>query len=203
MEWIASGARVAAAAGRRGVLAARLPGVIAGGSRWSASASAAAASTGAAVKLSAKVPVRFKNKLPSADKPPCVILHGMLGSASNWRGLLARGDLFDSDQYIAAVDLRNHGSSEHASTMTYPEMCKDVIEYSRMLGVDKAHIIGHSMGGKVAMTLALTVSAQSPVYHPMQPCNHATMQPCIRAISLFPSLVSSSSLFSATSSERI
>jgi len=179
MEWIASGARVAAAAGRRGVLVARLPGVIAGGSRWSASASAAAASTGAAVKLSAKVPVRFKDKLPSADKPPCVILHGMLGSASNWRGLLARGDLFASDQYIAAVDLRNHGSSEHASTMTYPEMCKDVIEYSRMLGVDKAHIIGHSMGGKVAMTLALTVSAQSPVHHPMQPCHISVSISCL------------------------
>lgn len=109
------------------------------------------------VELSSRVPHRLKDKSPDpAGKPPVVILHGMLGSANNWRSVLSRPDFFSGpEDYVCAIDLRNHGQSQHAPTMSYEEMCDDVEEFARRMGVRSAHLIGHSMGGKVAMTLAL------------------------------------------------
>lgn len=89
--------------------------------------------------------------LGGAGLPPLVVLHGMLGSARNWQ--TAGRDLANRF-HVFALDLRNHGGSPHAATMTYAEMMADVIEWLDVQGIQKAAVLGHSMGGKVAMLLA-------------------------------------------------
>ena len=85
--------------------------------------------------------------------PPLLLLHGLYGSSSNWRRI-AKG--LSAKRRVISVDLRNHGASPWAATMTYDEMAADVAALIARLGLDRPAILGHSMGGKVAMTLALT-----------------------------------------------
>jgi esterase len=86
------------------------------------------------------------------DAPPVALLHGLFGAAPNL-GAVQR-ELAKKCRTIA-LDLRNHGASPHAATMSYAEMAADVRETLQALGAWPAALIGHSMGGKVAMRLAL------------------------------------------------
>eukprot|EP01062_Namystynia_karyoxenos_P048857 TRINITY_DN37334_c0_g1_i1.p1 TRINITY_DN37334_c0_g1~~TRINITY_DN37334_c0_g1_i1.p1 ORF type:complete len:325 (+),score=45.04 TRINITY_DN37334_c0_g1_i1:76-975(+) len=83
-----------------------------------------------------------------------VLLHGMLGNAHNWFTISNKGD-FAPGSALMAVDLRNHGRSDWADSMTYSEMAEDLRRCMEKHGVTEPLILGHSMGGKVAMTLAL------------------------------------------------
>lgn len=83
--------------------------------------------------------------------PPAVILHGMLGSSRNW---LTVGRELSAHNRVYALDLRNHGASPHADSMTYAQMAGDVAAWLDAHRVGPAELIGHSMGGKVAMLLA-------------------------------------------------
>ena len=83
---------------------------------------------------------------------PVVILHGLYGSARNWNSIAKR---LGANHRVFAVDLRNHGTSPWADSMDYFEMAGDVTGFIRRHGLEGAAILGHSMGGKVAMTLAL------------------------------------------------
>lgn len=89
----------------------------------------------------------------SGQGEPLVLIHGLFGSYENL-GMIARQLV--NDFTIINVDLRNHGKSAHAATMSYPEMAQDVAETLDALGINSASVLGHSMGGKVAMQLALT-----------------------------------------------
>ena len=93
----------------------------------------------------------FHRDLGGAGKPPLVILHGLLGSSRNWQ--TAGRDLTDR-YHVAALDLRNHGSSPHADEMTYEAMVGDVMAWMDAQGLAQVTLLGHSMGGKVAMLLA-------------------------------------------------
>lgn len=84
---------------------------------------------------------------------PVVVMHGLFGSGRNW--MTAARRLADSHR-VFAFDLRNHGSSPHVPTMSYPEMAEDVRETISGLGVGPVALVGHSMGGKTAMLTALT-----------------------------------------------
>jgi len=84
----------------------------------------------------------------AGEGPPVVLLHGLFGSAGNWGAI--RKALAPRHRVIA-MDLRNHGASPRADAMDYPAMAADVAE--TMGG--PAAVLGHSMGGKVAMALAL------------------------------------------------
>jgi esterase len=88
----------------------------------------------------------------NGEGEPLILMHGLFGSLDNL-GVIARG-LQDNWQ-IHGLDLRNHGKSPHADTMTYPEMAADVLAYMDAQGLEKAWVLGHSMGGKVAMQMAL------------------------------------------------
>lgn len=89
----------------------------------------------------------------SGDGPPIVILHGLFGASSNWRSV---GRSLAASFRVIVVDQRNHGQSPHTPTMRYEEMASDVVNLLDTLDVDQAAIIGHSMGGKTAMKLALS-----------------------------------------------
>ncbi len=84
--------------------------------------------------------------------PPLVILHGLFGSSKNWQSHARR---FGRHFATYCIDLRNHGESFHADEMTYPAMSADVVALLDELGLESCHLLGHSMGGKVAMMLAL------------------------------------------------
>jgi len=93
------------------------------------------------------------NTAITGDGPPLVLLHGLFGSAKNL-GALARG--LSAQARVIAMDLRNHGASPHDAAMDYATMAGDVAETCAALGVERARVAGHSMGGKTAMALALT-----------------------------------------------
>ncbi len=83
---------------------------------------------------------------------PLIILHGFFASNRNWRFIAKQL----SDRYhVFNVDLRNHGSSLHHELMDYPSMAHDLKAFIDAHGLAPAHILGHSMGGKVAMWFAL------------------------------------------------
>ncbi|ATO20576.1 alpha/beta hydrolase [Acinetobacter sp. LoGeW2-3] len=82
---------------------------------------------------------------------PMVFIHGLFGSLSNL-GMLARN--FANQRTIIQIDLRNHGLSGHSDEHNYNLMSKDVLETLDSLNITKFIVIGHSMGGKVAMNLA-------------------------------------------------
>ncbi|MGB3555695.1 MAG: alpha/beta fold hydrolase [Jannaschia sp.] len=84
------------------------------------------------------------------ERPPLLIAHGLFGSARNW-GVIAKR--LSVDRQVVAVDMRNHGDSPRAETHRYPDLAADLAE---TIG-DRPHdVLGHSMGGKAAMALALT-----------------------------------------------
>jgi len=85
--------------------------------------------------------------------PAVVILHGLFGSARNWQGIARR---ISEGHRILAVDLRNHGNSPWDASMTYADMAADMAAFIADRKLDAATVIGHSMGGKAAMVLALT-----------------------------------------------
>jgi pimeloyl-ACP methyl ester carboxylesterase len=82
--------------------------------------------------------------------PPLMIAHGLYGSARNW-GVIAKR-LADSRR-VVSVDMRNHGESPMTDTHSYADMAADLGE---VIGEGPWDIVGHSMGGKAAMVLALT-----------------------------------------------
>ena len=91
--------------------------------------------------------------LEAGQGPPLVLLHGLFGSARNW-GAVQKA--LATDFRVVALDLRNHGASPHALGMNYAVQAEDVAETLAALGIENAALLGHSMGGKVAMMLALT-----------------------------------------------
>jgi esterase len=90
-------------------------------------------------------------------RPTLVLLHGLFGSSGNW-GSVARH--LASHYRLLVPDLRNHGRSPHAPLHDYPSMAGDLLELLDHHGVRAPIVVGHSMGGKVAMHLALTTPAR-------------------------------------------
>lgn len=100
----------------------------------------------------APVPLSCR-ELGSAGAPPVLVLHGLLGSARNWQAI---GRELARRLHVVLVDLRNHGASPWSPVMSYPAMASDLEALLDRLGLASAAVVGHSMGGKVALTLALT-----------------------------------------------
>tara|TARA_B100000427_G_scaffold297367_1_gene277704 strand:+ start:71 stop:856 length:786 start_codon:yes stop_codon:yes gene_type:complete len=84
---------------------------------------------------------------------PLLILHGLFGSKRNW-GAIAKQ--LSSQHRVFSLDLRNHGESPWDQVMNYPALAADVARFIHDHGLGPCDVIGHSMGGKTAMTLALT-----------------------------------------------
>lgn len=86
------------------------------------------------------------------NNPALFMLHGLLGSMDNWRG---QAQKLSTHYNVITPDLRNHGHSPHLAGMRYKEMAEDVLSLANDLSISSFDLLGHSMGGKVAMNLAL------------------------------------------------
>ena len=84
---------------------------------------------------------------------PVIILHGLFGFSDNWQ-TIAKG--LSDHHLVVTPDLRNHGRSPHLSSHSYPEMADDLKGFMETHWMFSANLVGHSMGGKVAMQLALS-----------------------------------------------
>lgn len=85
---------------------------------------------------------------------PLIIIHGFLGMSDNWKSF---GALYAAEGFqVHMIDLRNHGKSFHSDEFNYAAMANDVLDYCQHHNLSNISIIGHSMGGKVAMLFATT-----------------------------------------------
>ncbi|XP_050078209.1 protein ABHD11 [Anopheles maculipalpis] len=114
-----------------------------------------------AARLSRPVPVplsftRYENNVSDSNAPPVLVLHGLFGSKSNWNSL---AKAFHKNtkpvRKIYAIDARNHGDSPHTDEHSYDHMVEDLVQLYKTLGIQQSSIIGHSMGGRAMMLLAL------------------------------------------------
>jgi pimeloyl-ACP methyl ester carboxylesterase len=80
-------------------------------------------------------------------------VHGLFGSSGNWMGVAKR---LQADYRLILPDLRNHGRSPHHPSMDFPAMAADLLALLDRLEIESASLVGHSMGGKASMWLALT-----------------------------------------------
>lgn len=86
------------------------------------------------------------------EGPSLIIMHGLLGSLDNWRAI---GRKLGAYFRVFCLDLRNHGRSPHSEKFDYRLMAEDLKEFMDCHAIDSASLLGHSMGGKVAMRFAL------------------------------------------------
>jgi esterase len=82
-----------------------------------------------------------------------LILHGLFGNLANWNW---QSQEFCRHFSVYALDMRNHGSSPHNNYMNYPAMANDVLEFLDNQEIARCDLIGHSMGGKIAMQITLS-----------------------------------------------
>ena len=99
----------------------------------------------------------YANKLKDMNydgkKPPMIVIHGLLGSMLNWRSychhklIVSRRDCF-------LPEMRNHPQSDHHEDFNYQVLSDDIIRFADKMGLDKFTLLGHSMGGRTALTCA-------------------------------------------------
>jgi pimeloyl-ACP methyl ester carboxylesterase len=87
-------------------------------------------------------------------KEPLLVFHGLLGAASNWR-LITRFPSVFQNRALVLGELRNHGGSPHSDDMSWQAMAQDTVRLLDRLQVEKCVLLGHSLGGKMAMATAL------------------------------------------------
>jgi esterase len=116
--------------------------------------------------------LKLHHRIKGEGDSVIIMLHGLFGSLENLGGI---GRLLADQLCVHSLDLRNHGRSPHHPQMNYQNMATDIINYMNDAGLEKAHLLGHSMGGKTAMQLALSnpervksliVADIAPVHYP-------------------------------------
>jgi pimeloyl-ACP methyl ester carboxylesterase len=85
------------------------------------------------------------------NKPPFIIVHGLYGASDNWVTL---GKKLSEYFEVYILDQRNHGKSPHSNEHNYDVMADDIFEFMKLHNIEKAVLLGHSMGGKTVMTFA-------------------------------------------------
>ena len=97
--------------------------------------------------------MKLHSKIYGDKGQDLIVIHGLFGMSDNWNSL---GKKFSKYCKVHLIDLRNHGRSPHAKEFNYDVMCEDVLEYMEDNNIQKPILLGHSLGGKVAMKFAFT-----------------------------------------------
>ena len=120
-------------------------------------ASAAAAADIVELKCTEYTKPEATSASPAANrKPPVIIVHGLLGQSRNFASIAqSLAAQLQFKRRILTVDLRNHGESGHAESMSYTAQAQDLLAVMDREGMEEAVLIGHSMGGKVVKAAAL------------------------------------------------
>ncbi|KEK28306.1 alpha/beta fold hydrolase [Shewanella xiamenensis] len=92
------------------------------------------------------------NFVSSGQGEAVLLIHGLFGNLDNLKGL---GQVIETHHQVIRVDVPNHGLSEHWQQMDYPSLAKAMVDLLDDLKLERVHIVGHSMGGKIAMATAL------------------------------------------------
>lgn len=121
------------------------------------------------------------------DGFPLVVLHGLFGSRDNWRSIARR---LAKNFSVYTLDLRNHGEAFHQAGMTYDELAGDVCNWLQHMQLSRIHLMGHSMGGKTAMQLAVSFPEiinrliVADIAAKRYPPDHAVIIEALKAINL-------------------
>jgi len=87
---------------------------------------------------------------------PLLVFHGLFGMLDNWGSFGKElGELLP----VHLLDLRNHGRSFHSENMSHDDLADDIAHYMKHYGIEKAHVLGHSLGGKAVMQFAINYPA--------------------------------------------
>jgi len=97
--------------------------------------------------------MKLYSKIHGDQAQDLIIIHGLFGMSDNWNSL---GKKFAKYFKVHLIDLRNHGRSPHSDEFDYDVMCEDLFTYLNDHHIIKPIILGHSLGGKVAMKFAFT-----------------------------------------------
>ncbi|MCG8410906.1 MAG: alpha/beta fold hydrolase, partial [Bacteroidales bacterium] len=93
----------------------------------------------------------FYREFGIKNKDTIIILHGLYGCSDNWISISKQ---IEHRYRVIVPDLRNHGKSPHSDDHNFEIMANDIVSLIKKLAITKCHIIGHSMGGKLAMFIA-------------------------------------------------
>ena len=97
--------------------------------------------------------MKLHSKIYGDKGQDLIVIHGLFGMSDNWNTL---GKKFSKYCKTHLIDLRNHGRSPHSNDFNYEVMCRDILEYMEENNILDPIILGHSLGGKVAMKFAFT-----------------------------------------------
>ena len=95
--------------------------------------------------------MKLFSKIYGSHSQDLIVIHGIFGMSDNWNSL---GKRFAENFKVHLIDLRNHGKSPHSDEFNYQVMSDDVFEYIGDNDIQNPIILGHSLGGKVAMKIA-------------------------------------------------
>jgi len=96
--------------------------------------------------------MKLLNYTQQGSGPHILLIHGLFGSLDNLN-MVAKP--LREHYTVTSVDVRNHGDSFHENSMSYDELAQDIVNVMDHLSIESTHILGHSMGGKIAMWLAI------------------------------------------------
>jgi pimeloyl-ACP methyl ester carboxylesterase len=97
--------------------------------------------------------MKLHSKIYGDKGQDLIVIHGLFGMGDNWNSL---GKKFSKYCKVHLIDLRNHGRSPHSADFNYEVMCEDILEYMEDNDISNPIILGHSLGGKLAMKFAFT-----------------------------------------------
>ncbi|XP_045454252.1 protein ABHD11-like [Melitaea cinxia] len=111
----------------------------------------------ATFKFSSKTAVNLSYKIygeTHSEEPTILLLHGLLGTKKHWDSI-GKTILNVTKRHVVSVDLRNHGDSPHTTSHKYEDLAEDILKLLDRLTVNRVSFVGHSMGGRAAMTVSL------------------------------------------------